>query len=402
MNATTFVKRHRLLALATAVLVGYGIVATLPSEQALADTQALPAAVPVTAVQVHQQHFMPWHEYSGSVEAIDQVNVRARVAGMLQSVHFEEGAYVEKGQLLLTIDPAPFQAEQQKAEATVAAAAAQSAQAQLEYQRAKRLWEQKLIAENDMEQLQNTANAAKANLQAAKADLALARLNLSYTQVTAPVAGRIGKLAFTPGNLIAAGNNAEPITSIVSMSPIYVNFDVESAIATGVLAQLGNGREQLARLDQVPVKAQSNGGAITEQGTLKLVNNMVDASSGTLNMRAVFDNTDGQLLPGQFVRVSLGQAQPSEGVLLTETAIGTDQDKKYVLVVNPQNQVEYRNVTLGSIVAGKRVISAGLKEGERVIVSGLQRVRPGSNVTVTIADDDAGATAVAAMANKGA
>lgn len=397
MNATTIVKRHRLLALTTAGLLGYGIAATLPSEPALAETQALPAAVSVTAVQVHQQRFMPWHEYSGSVEAIDQVNVRARVAGMLQSVHFEEGSYVKKGQLLLTIDPAPFQAEQQKAEATVAAAAAQSAQAQLEYQRAKRLWERKLIAENDMEQLQNTANAAKANLQAAKADLALAQLNLSYTQVTAPVAGRIGKLAFTPGNLIAAGNSAAPITSIVSMSPIYVNFDVESAIATGVLAQLGNGREQLSRLDQVPVKAQSSGGTITEQGTLKLVNNMVDAGSGTLNMRAVFDNTDGQLLPGQFVRVSLGQAQPSEGVLLTESAIGTDQDKKYVLVVDQQNQVEYRSVTLGSIVAGKRVISAGLNEGERVIVSGLQRVRPGSSVTVTIADDN-----TAAMANKGA
>ncbi|MCH1919868.1 efflux RND transporter periplasmic adaptor subunit [Shewanella sp. A3A] len=402
MNMTTFVKRHRLLALATAGVLGYGMVAMLPGEPAQAETQTLAAAVPVTAVQVQQQRFMPWHEYSGSVEAIDQVNVRARVAGMLQSVHFEEGAYVEKGQLLLTIDPAPFQAEQQKAEATVAAAAAQSAQAHLEYQRAKRLWEQKLIAENDMEQLQNTANAAKANLQAAKADLALARLNLSYTQVTAPVAGRIGKLAFTPGNLIAAGNNADPITSIVSMSPIYVNFDVESAIATGVLAQLGNGREQLARLDQVPVKAQSNGGAMTEQGTLKLVNNMVDASSGTLNMRAVFDNTDGQLLPGQFVRVSLGQAQPSEGVLLTETAIGTDQDKKYVLVVDQQNQVEYRSVTLGSIVAGKRVISTGLNEGERVIVSGLQRVRPGSKVMVTIADDDATAMATTTMVNKGA
>ncbi len=265
---------------------------------------------------------MPWHEYSGSVEAIDQVNVRARVAGMLQSVHFEEGAYVEKGQQLLTIDPAPYAAEVQKAEANVAAAAAQSAQAHLEAQRAKRLWEKRLIAENDMEQLQNSADAAKASLQAAKADLALARLNLSYTHVMAPVAGRIGKLAFTPGNLIAAGNSAEPITSIVSMSPIYVNFDVESAIATSVLAQLGNGREQLARLDQVPVKAQSNGGAMTEQGTLKLVNNRVDAGSGTLNMRAVFDNRDGQLLPGQFVRVSLGQAQPSQGAAVGRAVAG--------------------------------------------------------------------------------
>ncbi|WP_417763095.1 efflux RND transporter periplasmic adaptor subunit [Shewanella sp.] len=398
MNTTTFVKRHRFLAVATAALVGFGMIATLPlsSEPAQAEPQTA-SAVPVTAVEVHQQTFMPWHQYSGSVEAVERVNVRARVAGMLQSIHFEEGAYVEKGQLLLTIDPAPFKAEVQKAEATVAAAAAQSAQAHLEYQRAKRLWEKKLIAENDMEQLQNTADASKANLQAAKADLELARLNLSYTQVMAPIAGRIGKLAFTPGNLIAAGNSADPITSIVSMSPIYVNFDVESAIATGVLAQLGNGREQLARLDQVPVKAQSNGGAMTEQGTLKLVNNMVDAGSGTLNMRAVFDNRDGQLLPGQFVRVSLGQAQPSQGVLLTESAISTDQDKKFVWVVNPQNQVEYRPVTLGSIVAGKRVISAGLNDGDRVIVSGIQRVRPGSSVSVTIADDK-----VTAMANKGA
>ncbi|WP_052074449.1 efflux RND transporter periplasmic adaptor subunit [Shewanella mangrovi] len=394
MNATIFVKRHRFLAVATAALFGYGVIATLPlkSEQAMADTQALPAAVQVTAVNVHQQSFMPWHEYSGSVEAIDQVNVRARVAGMLQSVHFEEGSYVEKGQLLLTIDPAPYRAEEQKAAATVAAAAAQSAQAHLEYQRAKRLWEKKLIAENDMEQLQNTANAAKANLQAAQADLALARLNLSYTQVKAPVSGRIGKLAFTPGNLVAAGNGAAPITSIVSMSPIYVNFDVESSIATDVLAQLGNGREQLMRLNQVPVKAVSNGANSASKGTLKLVNNMVDAGSGTLNMRAVFDNSNGQLLPGQFVRVSLGQAQPSKGVLLTESAIGTDQDKKYVFVVNPQNQVEYRNVTLGSIVAGKRVITSGLNDGDRVIVSGLQRVRPGVTVAVTIAQDNTAAT----------
>ncbi|HEX2544719.1 MAG TPA: efflux RND transporter periplasmic adaptor subunit [Ramlibacter sp.] len=340
-----------------------------------------PAAVRVSVAPVVQAQVAAWDEFSGRLEAVEQVEVRSRVSGAVHSVHFREGALVRAGDLLVTIDPAPYAADVERAQAQLAAAAARLANRRSEHERAERLWEENAIAGRELDERVDSLHEAEANVRAAQAALTSAQLNLGYTQVRAPIAGRIGKFEVTAGNLVAAGPGAPVLSSLVSVDPIYASFDVDEQVLVRALQDVPGVDGDRSQIDRIPVRM---GTVVTEgtpyAGTLQLIDNKVDTRSGTVRVRARFPNPHGALIPGQFARVQLGKAIAREALLVADRAVGTDQNKRFVLVVGSDNKVAYREVTLGPTVDGLRVITQGLRRDERIVVNGVQRVRPGTLV----------------------
>lgn len=361
--------------------------------------QAAAPAVPVSVAQVLQQDVTLWNEFSGRLEAVQRVDVRPRVSGAVQAVHFKEGALVKAGDLLFTVDPAPYTAEVDRAEAQVVAARARMAYTQSESERATRLWDERAIAQKEYDERVNAQREADANLRAAQAALQTARLNLGYTQVRAPVSGRVGRIEVTVGNLVSAGAGAPVLTTLVSVDPMYASFDVDEQVVASALQGLQStreGRSTRALIESIPVQmGVGTGDGTPYAGHLQLIDNQVDAKSGTVRVRAVFGNADGTLMAGQFARIRMGQPQSTQAVLINERAVGTDQSKKFVLVIGDGNKAEYREVQLGAPVDGLRVVTSGLKAGERIVVNGLQRVRPG----VVVAPQDVPMDAKAELAD---
>ena len=383
MNSTFTATRRQLATAVAGVFAATALTAgvlALRTSNAATPAQA-PTPTPVMVAAVVQADVATWDDFSGRLEAVDRVDVRSRVAGAVQAVHFREGALVKAGELLLTIDPAPYAAEAERAQAQVIAARARATYAAAEFERAQRLWEERAIAKRDLDSRVNARDEAAANLRAAEATLQSASLNLGYTQVRAPVSGRVGKLEVTVGNLVPAGPSAPALTTLVSVSPIYASFDVDEQVIARALKDLPGASPTPANLQAIPVLMGTGGTHDTpNRGRLQLVDNQVNAKSGTVRVRAVFDNPDGGLMPGQFAQLRLGRAKPSPALLVNERAVGTDQNKKFVLVVGEDNKAAYREVSLGSAVDGLRVVTAGLQPDERIVVNGLQRVRPGALV----------------------
>jgi multidrug efflux system membrane fusion protein len=368
-------------AAAAVIAVGGTVLGLQNSRAAGGAGDAAPPAMPVSVAAVLQQDIALWDEFSGRLEAVQRVDVRPRVAGAVQSVHFREGALVKQGDLLFTVDPAPYAAEVDRAEAQVVAAQARVSYTRSEMERATRLWEERAIAQREHDERQNAQREADANLRAAQAALQTARLNLGYTQVRAPIAGRVGRIEVTQGNLVAAGAGAPVLTTLVSVSPIYASFDADEQVVARALQDLPGGASARAAIDRIPVQiGTGTSGGTPYKGRLQLIDNLVDAKSGTVRVRAAFDNQDGALMPGQFARIRMGQARSTQALLINERAVGTDQNKKYVMVVGEGNKAEYREVQLGAPFDGLRVVTSGLKAGETIVVNGLQRVRPGAVV----------------------
>ena len=386
-------------------VLGLALALAIPAWSAMAaDPAAAPPAAPVSVAKVEQRDAMIWNEFSGRLEAVERVEIRSRVAGALQAVHFREGSLVKAGDLLITIDPAPYAAEVERLKAQVVAAEARVGLTKTDLDRARQLANSPALSQRDLDQRLNASREAEANLGSARAALQSAQLNLDYTQVRAPVAGRVGRLEITVGNLISAGPGAPVLTSLVSVNPIYASFNADEPLVTRALKALGRDAAGQVQLDGIPVKIETEIDSEL-QGRLQLIDNQVDTASGTVRMRAVFDNADGHLMAGQFVRLSMGEAKAKPALLISERAIGTDQSKKFVLVVDDGNRADYREVTLGAISDGLRVVTSGLKAGERIVVNGLQRVRPGAVVApqlvslegkaIATADNDKQSPAVA-------
>jgi multidrug efflux system membrane fusion protein len=372
MNFVPF--RRRLVVAATLAAVAAVAASALVLRPSSAETKAsvsAPRPTPVPVVTIAQSEVATWDEFSGRLEAVERVDVRSRVAGAVQSVHFVEGALVSRGELLLSIDPAPYQAEVDRAQAQVVAAQARVTYTKSEHERAKRLWDESAIARRELDERVNGQQEADANLRAAEAALQSARLNLGYTQVRAPVAGRVGKLEVTVGNLVAAGPGAPVLTTLVSVNPIYASFDADEQVVARAL-------KDLRQLQEIPVEMETATADTPRRGRLQLVDNQVNARSGTVRVRAVFDNKDGTLIPGQFAKLRMGRAKTAPALLISERAVGTDQNKKFVMVVGPDDKAVYREVTLGGTANGLRIVTGGLVPGERIVVNGLQRVRPGA------------------------
>ncbi|MEK8086172.1 efflux RND transporter periplasmic adaptor subunit [Aquabacterium sp. A3] len=343
------------------------------SAQAAPSEGGAPPAMPVSVAAVIARPVADEREFSGRVEAIERADIRPRVAGTIERVHFQAGSLVRKGQVLFTIDPRAYRAEVARLEAAAAGSRAKADQSQTELNRARQLLADNAIAQRDYDERASTARQAEAASGADQASLAAARLNLEWTSVRAPFDGRVGKAEITEGNLV---DGSQVLTTLVSANPVYVSFNGDES----TFLQLG----KLARSNPGALKVSvglAHEEGFPHAGKLDFVDNQIDPQTGSLRLRAVVNNPDGVLTPGLFAKVKLGtEAGGVASALVAEKAVGTDQNRKFVYVVAANNQTEYRPVQLGATVGSLRVVTAGLKPGERVIVDGLQRVRPGAPV----------------------
>lgn len=342
---------------------------------------AAPGPVPVSVARVLEQSVTEWDDFSGRVKAIDQVEIRPQVSGIIEAVHFADGQLVKQGDLLFTIDPRPFQAALAQAEATVAGAESKLALARTNLARSQELIKARAISQNQLDIDNDAVLEADASLKAAQAAVLTAQINLDYTSITAPVSGRVSRAEITAGNLVQSGSTAPLLTTVVSVSPVYVEFEVDEQ---AYLKYAANGVSGNSGLDRIPVAiGLANEDGYPHEGRLESLDNQLDTSSGTIRVRAIFDNASGELTPGLYAKVHIGGSAAETAILVDDRAIGTDQDKKFVMVVDANNKATYRTVTLGPVVNGLRVIRSGLQKDERIIVNGIQRVRPNTTVVPT-------------------
>jgi multidrug efflux system membrane fusion protein len=332
---------------------------------------------PVSVAAAIEKEIVETDEFPGRIEAIEAVDVRGRVTGYIEAVHFKPGAMVKKGDLLFTLDARPFQAEVARAEAVLAGTRAQLALARTELERAEALFADRATSKREFDDARTRVTTLESQAGVNQAALAVARLNLGYTRIAAPIAGRVSKAEATAGNLVQIENpNAPVLTTIVSQDPIYVSFEANEQAYLKYIGRARGGALQVQA-------GLADEAGFPHAGRLEFVDNRVDPASGTVRMRALLKNPDGRFTPGLFARVKLGDtASPRKAVLVADRAIGTDQSKRFVLVIGEGNKAEYREVRIGRLAeGGLRVIESGLKAGETIVVNGLQRVRPGTPVT---------------------
>jgi RND family efflux transporter MFP subunit len=346
--------------------------------------QAAAAPPPVTVAQPTKRTVTDWDEFTGRFEAVEEVQVRARVGGFVTSVEFRDGAFVNTGDLLYVIDARPFEAVAEQADGQLADARAKAELARRELDRALTLNQTQAVSDSVVDQRRQALQGAKAAQMQAEGLLKAAQLNIEFSHVVAPIGGRVSRHLVSVGNLVQgsdSGGSSTLLTSIVSLDPIYVYFDMDEATYLKNNRLYFEGKRPSSREHPNPVQVTLTGETKpSHDGKVDFLDNRLDVSTGTLRGRAVVPNKDYSILPGQFGRVRLIGSSPYEALLLPDTAIASDQSRKIVFVVKDDDTVEVRQVTLGPLDEGLRVIREGLKAEDRVIIDGLQRARPGAKV----------------------
>ncbi len=354
-------------------------------------TAAPPPPPKVTVSQPINREVVEWEEYTGRLEAMESVEVRARVNGYLQSIHFKNGTTVKQGDLLFVIDPRPYQAELERAKAEVALANARLERTGKDLARAQMLVRSRAVSEEEVDTRVSDQRQAQETVQAARAMVNAAQLNVEFTQVRAPISGRISRNLVSVGNLINGGSTQSTLlTTIVSLDPIYCYFEADERSYLKGIRQLRNGDRTNGRASRQPVYvALADEENFPHQGSIDFVDNRLDQNTGTITARAVLPNSDLLLAPGLFARVRIPAGDKYKALMLPPEAVGSDLSQQFVFVVDEQNLVQYRKVTPGPIIDGLRVIRDGLQPDDWVIVKGVQRAKTGAKVD-PIKQDSAG------------
>ncbi len=350
----------------------------------------VPPAPQVSVAEVIERDVSDWDEFTGRIEAIESVDIRPRVSGYIERVAFVEGSIVKKGDLLFVIDPRPYRAELDKAEAELARARASAELARNEVARGERLLSARAVSREEYDQRVNAGRESEANVRAAEAAVQTARLNLGFTRVTSPIDGRVSKAEVTLGNLVTGGAaNSTLLTTVVSIDPIYVAFegDEQVYLKYAALGQGGELRGSSGARNAVRV-ALANETDFPHAGELVFLDNQLNPATGTIRARALLDNKERRFTPGLFARVRLIGSESHPAIVIDDRAVGTDQSQKFVFVVGENNVVDYRAVKLGRLFDGMRIVQEGLTPGERIVVNGLQRVRPGVTIAPEVVSMD--------------
>jgi multidrug efflux system membrane fusion protein len=338
--------------------------------------QMPPPAVSVAAVV--ERNVTQWDEFTGRVGAVESVEVRPRVAGNIESVNFKEGAEVKKGDVLFIIDQRSFKAQLAKAQADLARAHAEAQLAEAQAARARALLQTHTMSQSDVDEKNAARSQAEADIRAGEATLQMAQLNLDYTEIRAPIDGRVGRALVTAGNLVSGGEmvpQATLLTTIVSLDPVYVYFDGDEQTYLRYGAMARSGERPSSRTTPNPVwVGLANEDGFPHQGHMDFVDNQLDPATGTIRVRAVLDNKDRMFTPGLFARVRLLGSGEFKAMLIDDRAVLTDQDRRYVYVLGPNNIALRKDVKLGRMVEGLRVVNEGLATGDKVIVHGVQKV----------------------------
>ncbi|WHU86994.1 efflux RND transporter periplasmic adaptor subunit [Pantoea agglomerans] len=332
------------------------------------------SAAPVLIVPVSQ-----WDNFNGRVEAVQSVQLRPRVSGYIDAVNYREGDEVRKGQVLFTIDDRSYRAALEQAKAELARARSQASLARSESGRSEKLIGTQAISREAWEQRRSAASQAQADVLAAEAAVDMAQLNLDFTRVTAPIDGRASRAMITAGNLVTAGDSASVLTTLVSQQQMYVYFDVDENTFLNYQAMARQGQQRHALPVEIALVGEQG---FPHQGKIDFLDNQLTASTGTIRMRALLDNQQRQFTPGLFARVRLPGSAQFEAVLIDDKAVLTDQDRKYVYVVDGEGKAQRRDIQPGAMVDGLRIVKSGLQSGDKVIIAGLQKVfMPGMPVT---------------------